>query len=80
MSDVLLPSMRVLAACGLLLAAGCAPAVAPPPATAPASAAPITVSIVGTNDLHGGVVARNGRGGLALLGGYVEEPARGPGA
>ena len=71
-SDVPLRSMRVLAACGLLLAAGCAPAVAPPPSAAPASAAPLTVSIVGTNDLHGGVVARNGRGGLALLGGYVK--------
>ena len=72
MSDVPLLSMRVFAVCGLLLAAGCAPAVAPPPAAAPASAAPITLSIVGTNDLHGGVVARNGRGGLALLGGYVK--------
>ena len=71
MSDVPLFSMRAFAVCGLLLAAGCAPAVAPPPAAAPTSAAPITLSIVGTNDLHGGVVARNGRGGLALLGGYV---------
>ncbi len=69
--NVPLRSLRVLAACGLLLTAGCAPAVAPPPA-APVSAAPLTVSIVGTNDLHGGVVARNGRGGLALLGGYVK--------
>jgi 2',3'-cyclic-nucleotide 2'-phosphodiesterase (5'-nucleotidase family) len=72
-SDVPVFSMRVFAVCGLLLAAGCASAVAPPPANpAPASAAPLTVSIVGTNDLHGGVVARNGRGGLALLGGYVK--------
>jgi len=31
----------------------------------------ITLSIVGTNDLHGGIVAREGRGGLALFGGYV---------
>jgi 2',3'-cyclic-nucleotide 2'-phosphodiesterase (5'-nucleotidase family) len=30
------------------------------------------VSIVGTNDLHGGLMARSGRGGLALLGGYVK--------
>jgi 2',3'-cyclic-nucleotide 2'-phosphodiesterase (5'-nucleotidase family) len=71
-SDVPLLSIRVVAVCGLLLAAGCAPAVAPPPTAAPVSAAPLTVSIVGTNDLHGGVVARNGRGGLALLGGYVK--------
>jgi 5'-nucleotidase len=30
-----------------------------------------TLSVVGTNDLHGGVVSRDGRGGLALLGGYL---------
>ena len=29
------------------------------------------LSIVGTNDLHGGVLQRGDRGGLALLGGYV---------
>jgi len=31
----------------------------------------ITLSIVGTNDLHGGILQREDRGGLALLGGYV---------
>jgi 2',3'-cyclic-nucleotide 2'-phosphodiesterase (5'-nucleotidase family) len=31
----------------------------------------VTLSIVGTNDLHGGLLARDGRGGVALLGGYV---------
>jgi 5'-nucleotidase len=31
----------------------------------------IIVSIVGTNDLHGGILQRGDRGGLALLGGYV---------
>jgi 5'-nucleotidase len=36
------------------------------------AAQPITLSIVGTNDLHGGIVPRDGRGGLALLGGYVK--------
>lgn len=37
------------------------------------TAAPITItlSIVGTNDLHGGVLPTGGRGGLALLAGYV---------
>lgn len=30
-----------------------------------------TISIVGTNDLHGGILARNGRGGLALFGSHV---------
>ena len=38
----------------------------PPPATRT-----ITLSIVGTNDLHGGILQREDRGGLALLGGYV---------
>src|SRR6476646_8714910 len=31
----------------------------------------ITLSVVGTNDLHGGVVSDQGRGGLALLDGYL---------
>ena len=31
----------------------------------------ITLSIVGTNDLHGGILQRGDRGGLALLGGYL---------
>ena len=30
-----------------------------------------TLSLVGTNDLHGGVLEANGRGGLALLDGYI---------
>ncbi|MGH9386765.1 MAG: bifunctional metallophosphatase/5'-nucleotidase [Vicinamibacterales bacterium] len=30
-----------------------------------------TISVVGTNDLHGGILARNGRGGVALLGGHL---------
>ena len=34
--------------------------------------ATVTVSVVGTNDLHGHIAAeREGRGGLALLGGYL---------
>ena len=40
------------------------------PAVAPASPT-ITLSIIGTNDLHGGILARGDRGGLALLGSYV---------
>jgi 2',3'-cyclic-nucleotide 2'-phosphodiesterase (5'-nucleotidase family) len=31
----------------------------------------ITLSIIGTNDLHGGILAKGGRGGLALFAGYV---------
>lgn len=32
---------------------------------------PLVLSIVGTNDLHGAILPREGRGGLALFGGYV---------
>src|SRR5512138_846173 len=31
----------------------------------------VTISVIATTDLHGGVLARGDRGGLALLGGYV---------
>jgi 2',3'-cyclic-nucleotide 2'-phosphodiesterase (5'-nucleotidase family) len=40
------------------------------PAVVPA-APTVILSIVGTNDLHGGILQRGDRGGLALLGGYV---------
>ena len=43
---------------------------------APATVA--TLSIVGTNDLHGGILPRDGRGGLALLGGYLKNLRDGP--
>lgn len=33
---------------------------------------PITLSIVGTNDVHGYVLPANGRGGVAWLGGYLK--------
>jgi len=40
-----------------------------------AAAAPepdlVTLSVVGTTDLHGNIFPRDGRGGLALFGGYV---------
>src|SRR5262245_54856250 len=32
---------------------------------------PITITVVGTNDLHGGFAPREGRGGLALFAGYL---------
>jgi 2',3'-cyclic-nucleotide 2'-phosphodiesterase (5'-nucleotidase family) len=35
------------------------------------ASATVTISIVGTTDLHGRVFADQGRGGLALLGGYL---------
>src|SRR4030095_17191433 len=31
----------------------------------------LTISVIATSDLHGGVLPRGERGGLALLGGYV---------
>lgn len=40
-------------------------------AAKPPQAPSFTLSIVGTNDLHGGVLESNGRGGLALLDGYL---------
>jgi len=33
---------------------------------------PVTLSVVGTNDVHGVIFPRNGRGGLALLSSYVK--------
>jgi len=42
-----------------------------PRADLPATAARVTLSIVGTTDLHGRVFPTDGRGGLAQLGGYL---------
>ena len=45
----------------------------PVPETAPADTGRITLSIIGTNDLHGRIFADQfGRGGLRVLGGFVE--------
>jgi 5'-nucleotidase len=52
----------VAAIAGLSACSGFEPFTPPPT---------ITLSIVGTNDLHGGILQRGDRGGLALLGGYV---------
>jgi len=38
----------------------------------PRDSATVTFSIVGTTDLHGNVFGGNGRGGLELLGGYLD--------
>jgi 5'-nucleotidase len=45
--------------------------VSVPHASAQPSAA-ITISVVATTDLHGGVLPRGERGGLAMLGGYLQ--------
>ncbi len=49
-------------------------ALASAPATlrTKAPGAPVTLSLVGTTDLHGQIFSTNGRGGLSLLGGYLE--------
>jgi 5'-nucleotidase len=56
-----------------LLATACARGEPSAPAgQAGTDASPaVTISVVGTNDLHGGILPRDGRGGLALLAGYV---------
>lgn len=59
------PPAAALAALTVWLAA----ATGSPRATEPAPT--ITLSILGTNDVHGYVLPSNGRGGVALLGGYV---------
>src|SRR5215217_3078616 len=43
--------------------------------TAPPSKT-VTISVVATSDLHGAVLARGDRGGVALLGGYVRNLRR----
>ena len=40
-------------------------------ASAATSADVVTLSIVATTDLHGNLMPRDGRGGLAAFGGYV---------
>lgn len=62
---------RGAAAACALLALAAVQASAPLRAVQAPPAAPATISIVGTNDLHGGFLPRDGRGGLALLAGYL---------
>jgi len=67
-----MPAARLVPLALALILAGCDDRVAPAvPAPAAPAAVTVTLSIVGTNDLHGGVLQREDRGGLALLGGYV---------
>jgi 2',3'-cyclic-nucleotide 2'-phosphodiesterase (5'-nucleotidase family) len=64
-------TVRSLTALCLIAAAACA-ARQPAATGRQAGAAAVTLSIVGTNDLHGGMLERDGRGGLALFAGYVK--------
>jgi len=52
---------------------GCATGAPPASAGARAAASPatVTLSVIGTNDVHGGIVPVAGRGGIAFLAGYV---------
>lgn len=59
------------AGCLLLVVSACTLFRPPAERLTPASGV-ATLSIVGTNDLHGGISARDDRGGLALLGGYLK--------
>jgi 5'-nucleotidase len=61
------PCRTALACAVALIAASCGRQNTP----SPDRRAALTISVVGTNDLHGAVLADDGRGGLALLGGYL---------
>ncbi len=63
--------MRRSASRGIGLAALAAAALLPFLAS-PRATPTVTLSIVGTTDLHGNVFGRDGRGGLDLLGGYLD--------
>ena len=47
-------------------------AVGPATIRTSGSGKPVTLSLVGTTDLHGQIFPVDGRGGVALLGGYLE--------
>lgn len=63
------PRLRRLLGAGLVAAA--LATAAPLAGGAGRADGTVTLSIVGTTDLHGYVFPRDGRGGLALLGGYM---------
>ena len=58
---------RLIPALATVALLACAAPAQRPPTVAPGSTT--ILSIVGTNDLHGGILQRGDRGGLALLGG-----------
>ena len=53
------------------LVAGAVAAMQRPEPDVPGTAGPVTLSIIGTTDLHGRVLGSDGRGGVAQLGGYL---------
>ena len=58
------------------MAAACVADVGGASQPAARSLSVVTLSVVGTNDLHGGILPRDGRGGLALLAGYLNNVRR----
>lgn len=72
------PARRRHTLCSRWVALSCAPALMGLLASearslgAGSQAGPVTLSIVGTTDLHGFIAPTDGRGGLALLGGYLK--------
>ena len=71
-SSVQSPIAWIIAALALACLVRPLSAQAPAAASAPSSAAAITISIIGTNDVHGYVLPAGGRGGLAWFGGFVQ--------
>ena len=70
--------MRISASCLLVTGLVCGTGIThlsgrdqSPPSNQPGTGNTVTLSIVGTTDLHGAVFPTNGRGGLALLAGFV---------
>lgn len=62
-SRAVLPLVVALCAFGSIRFAGQSPVVQSPPT--------VTLSIIGTNDLHGAITPRDGRGGLETFAGFV---------
>jgi 2',3'-cyclic-nucleotide 2'-phosphodiesterase (5'-nucleotidase family) len=72
---LLIPALVLAIATGVAGFVWNTPAALQPPDASrspqPPASGTVTISLIGTNDLHGGVLARDGRGGLATFGGYV---------
>ncbi len=64
--------VSLLLVAGALVTLAAQVAVQPSPTPDPSSPRPLTLSIVGTNDVHGFVFENRGRGGLTVLGGYLK--------
>jgi 5'-nucleotidase len=64
---------RVVASLAFVVSAACAPHRVQPAAPSAAPSGELILSVVGTNDLHGGILPQwDGRGGLAVFAGYLK--------